>query len=246
MSALDGAEGLFVKPVEGQDDLFAFQFGFDVQPEGKAETVTETESGDLIIEGLAADFTGIDRQGENFMDGAFQRGIAEFMENSGSLCYHHDHAKCIGKVLELREVEGKGLWMKARVDAQPEQSPLHYIYNGIRKGSYKNLSVGGFFRRKLTENGPRINHCDFTEISVTPVSVHSKTKFAVVAGKALTDVKLPAVPKVDGEIRDDDVFVITEAIAMLERTFDRLKSRGKPKKDRPKSSAEQAVDALSG
>lgn len=154
--------------------------------DGKALTTThETESGDLIIEGWAAVFDGIDRQGENFAEGAFSRGIRAFLGSQASLNYHHRHHLGIGKVLELREIAGRGLWMRARVDFQPESSPLRWIYNGIKKGTYTALSVGGFFRRTLTASGWRIADMDFTEISVTPVPVHSGTSFAVVAGKAL-------------------------------------------------------------
>ena len=144
-------------------------------------------SGDLLIEGMAADFSGLDRQDENFIEGAFQRGIKSFIEGHASLNYHHKHDLGIGKVLDLREVPGKGLFLRARVDYQPESSPLRYIYNAIKKGTYSGLSVGGFFKRKLTADGWRIGDMDFTEISVTPVPVHPRTGFAVVAGKAMTD-----------------------------------------------------------
>ncbi|HST43481.1 MAG TPA: HK97 family phage prohead protease, partial [Conexibacter sp.] len=88
--------------------------------DGKAlTTATELDSGDLIIEGWAAVFDGVDRQGENFAEGAFQRGIRTFLDRQASLNWHHRHEIGIGKVLELREVEGKGLWMRARVDYQP-------------------------------------------------------------------------------------------------------------------------------
>jgi HK97 family phage prohead protease len=190
---------MFVKPVEGHDDLIAFQYGFGLAPEGKAsvdiatispDTITELEDGDLLIEGWAANFDGIDRDGENFAPGAFQRGIENFLRGQAALCYHHKSDHGIGSVVDLKEVEGKGLYMKARVDHQPESSPLRYIYNGIKKGTYKGLSVGGFFKRAMTTLGQRIADVDMTEISVTPVPVHAGTGFNVVAGKAL-DVGTP-------------------------------------------------------
>lgn len=245
---MDDFADLFVKPVEGHEDTFAFRYGFTVAPEGKAADtiVTETDDGDLIIEGWAADFSGIDRQGENFTDGAFQKGIDEFLANSGSLCFHHKHDHGIGRVEELNEVEGKGLHMRARVTKQPESSPLYYIYNGIKQGDYKGLSVGGFFDRTITDDGLRINNVDFTEISVTPVPVNPRTTFQVLAGKALEDVKVPKAPKVEGEIREDDKYEIVEAISRLDSIFSRLAARGKTKKDRPTSAAEQTVEALTG
>lgn len=189
---------LFVKPVEGHNDLIAFQFDFSLEGkavEGSEEltpVVAELDDGDLLIQGWASNFEGIDRQGENFAEGAFQRGIKSFLEAGGPLCFHHKHDHNIGKVLSLKEVEGKGLWMEARVDKQEPTSPLHYIYSGIKKGSMRGLSVGGFFKRAWTAAGRRIADMDFTEISVTPVPVHTRTGFAVVAGKALEGMESPA------------------------------------------------------
>lgn len=226
--------GMFVRPIDGKDDTFVFQYDFALDgkalPDSPAQVVTELDNGDLIIEGYAAVFDGLDRQNENFMDGSFQRGIKSFLSQQASLNFHHKHDHGIGSVLDLREEEGKGLKMKARVDFQPESSPLRYIYNGIKKGTYKGLSVGGFFKRKLTEGGWRIADVDFTEISVTPVPVHPGTSFAVVAGKALEDLTLPKKPKVDGDIRAEDEGAILELVSMLDNIFTRIAERGKPKK----------------
>jgi len=153
--------------------------------EGKALDTRILESGDLLIEGWAADFSGIDRQNENFVDGAFTRGIKAFLSGQSALCYHHKTDHGIGKVLDLREVAGKGLWMKARVDFQEPGSPLRWVYNGVKKGSYKGLSVGGFFKRKLMEGGYRIADVDLTEVSVTPVAVHPRTAVLSVSTKAM-------------------------------------------------------------
>lgn len=198
----------FVKPVEGQSDLFAFRYGFNLEgkalEDGPAPVVREDDSGDLIIEGYAAVFEGTDRQDENFIPGSFERGIKSFLSGNNSLCYHHKHDHVIGEVLDLREEEGKGLFMRARVDNQPESSPLRWIYNAVKKGSMKGLSVGGFFRRKLTEAGQRIADMDFTEVSVTGVPVHPGTSFGVVAGKALESDEQDPAPGVDEIIVDFD------------------------------------------
>ena len=155
--------------------------------EGKAlNQPVELENGDLLIEGMAADFTGLDRQSENFTDGAFARGIKSFLGSSASLCFHHRHEKVLGKVLDLREVPGKGLWMRARVDGAIRNHPeLGTIYRQIKNGTLSGLSIGGFFKRKLTDAGTKICDIDFTEISITPVAIHPRTRFAVVGAKAL-------------------------------------------------------------
>jgi hypothetical protein len=132
-------------------------------------------------------------------------------------------------VLDLQE-KPEGLWLKARVDHQPESSPLRYIYNSVKKGSYKGLSVGGFFKRALVGGRKMIADMDFTEVSITPVAMHPKTKFAVVAGKALSeDLKVPegvGSPNLpDGEIRDEDFFRLQEALNMLGFTLEAIGKR---------------------
>ena len=137
-------------------------------------------------------------------------------------------------MLDLKEVEGKGLWMKARVDKQEESSPLHYIYNGIKKGSMKGLSVGGFFKRKWTELGRRIADMDFTEISVTPVPVHTKTGFAVVAGKALEGMEAPA----DAETVNPDELQQLEGLVNSLRGFtETLEAKALPRSNNPEAAS---------
>jgi HK97 family phage prohead protease len=154
---------------------------------GRKAAVTVGEDGDLLIEGLCANFKGIDRQQENFTKGAFRDGIKSFLAGPAALCWHHQTGKVLGKVLDLKEVPG-GLWLKARVDGAVRTHPeLATIYNQIKKGTLTGLSVGGFFKRVTTKAGRFISGADITEISVTGVPVHAHTTFAVVGGKALPD-----------------------------------------------------------
>ena len=225
-------------PLKGDNELVPFRFDFTLEgkavEDAPAPVVTETEEGDLIIEGYAAVFDGIDREGENFSEGAFDRGIKAFLEGQAGLCYHHKHDKLLGKVLDLNVEEGKGLKMRARVDAAIKKHPeLGVYYDQIKRGTLNALSVGGFFRRKLTELGKRIVDMDFTEISVTPVPVHPGTNFAVVAGKALaSDIKPPEEPKVDDstEIRDSDLQSINFLFEELDSLFRRVENSVKQRK----------------
>lgn len=231
---MDGLEDFFLQPVEGKPDILAFRHDFTL--EGKAledgthaATVVEEENGDLIIEGWAASFEGLDRQGENFIPKAFERGIKSFLGGQSALCFHHKYDMGIGTVLDLQRKD-EGLWMKARVDYQPEQSPLRHIYNAIKKGSYKGLSIGGFFKRAMVEGKRMIADMDFTEISVTPVAIHPKTKFAVVAGKALTnDLSAPdgvTVPPIgENEIRDEDFDRLQWALNEIGAALERINNR---------------------
>lgn len=151
---------------------------FHVEIEGKA-TVLE-DGGDLYIEGYASDY-GVDRQDEAFEPGAFDQAITDFMKNP-ALIYHHDFAKSLG-VVEALERRDEGLWMRARVDKPAAGSWAEDVYNKIKRGSIKGLSVGGRFHRRLSPSGPRIHRADLVEISVTPTPVNPRTLFAV-AGKA--------------------------------------------------------------
>ncbi len=218
---------LMVKPVAEDGNTFAFQYDF--VPEGKAtdqnatqDVVTELEDGDLLIEGWAADFSGLDRQHENFAEGAFQRGIKSFLSGQAALCYHHKHDKVLGRVLDLEEVEGKGLRLRARIDGAVRKHPeLGTIYEQIKRGTINALSVGGFFKRKMTEAGWKISDVDMTEISCTPVPMHTKTSFAVVAGKALETEAAPEseeVSQVDDSVLEqlnkslEKLTALTEAL----------------------------------
>lgn len=233
---MDGLEDFFVQPVDGKPDYVAFRHDFILQGKaleegGAAPTVVEDENGDLIIEGLAASFDGLDREGENFVPEAFNRGLKAFLEGQSALCYHHKADHGIGTVLDMKLLPGEGLWTRARVDYQPESSPLRYIYNAVKKGSYKGLSLGGFFRRAMVAGRRMITDADFTELSVTPVAIHPKTKFAVVAGKALASdleipegVKAPLLP--EDEIRDEDFFRLQEALSLLGVVIKQLEKRG--------------------
>lgn len=196
---------MFVKPVEGHDDLFQFRYDFSL--EGKAvdnvpgPVVTELEDGDLLIEGYAAVWEGDDRQGENFAPGAFANGIQKFLNGQAALCYHHKHDMCLGKVLDLRE-EGKGLKMRARVDGAIKDHPtLGPIYKQIKRGTYNGLSTFGYFTRGLVDRARKIVDVDLTEISITPVPVHPGTSLSVVAGKALED----SISLGHGDPKSDDV-----------------------------------------
>lgn len=224
--AIDLSE-LFVRPVPGHPDTFAFTFDFLAQGKAledgtTAPLITEEENGDLIIEGYAAVFDGVDREGENFADGSFKAGIKSFLSGQAGLCYHHKHDKLLGKVLDLENIEGKGLRMKARVDGAIKNHPeLGTYYEQIKRGSLNALSVGGFFKRAIVGGLQKITGVDFTEISVTPVPVHPGTNFAVVAGKALSDIKVPDVPDIS-DVRETDEEQIKWMVDELEGVFARL------------------------
>lgn len=213
----------FIETVEGDLDLFRFVMPMEAKALDDGGVVLLEENGDLTIEGYAAVWEGEDRQGENFAPGAFTKASKAFLDAGGPLCYHHKKDHVLGAVTELEE-DDKGLRMKARVDGATSKHPvLGVLYEQIKKGTLKGLSVGGFFRRAIIEGKQRIADMDFTDISVTGVPVHTGPSFAVVAGKALLDdVNVPAVPEVDGEVREEDVRSIEFLIEELDSLFKRI------------------------
>lgn len=220
----------FVQPVADNDDLFAFA----IPMESKAldgEAVVEEDNGDLTIQGYAAVWEGDDREGENFVPGAFTRAAKSFLEAHPSLCFHHKRDHVLGRVTELEE-DGKGLRMKARVDGAIKKHPvLGTYYEQIKNGTLNGLSVGGFFKRAMIEGKRKIADMDFTEISVTGVPVHTGPSFSVVAGKALLDdVEVPTVPAVEGEVRESDVEAVAFVVGELNTLFDRIEEAAKKRR----------------
>lgn len=135
------------------------------------------EDGDLIIEGLAADYS-LDRQGEAFVPGCFEKAIGKFLAGSAPLCYHHKHDQQLGQVQAL-ESRADGLYMKAVIPRPPESSPLLDIYNKIKRGMMKGVSVYGSAVREMTANGPKIVDTDLQEISITPMPIGANTLIGV-------------------------------------------------------------------
>src|SRR4051812_23480341 len=123
--------------------------------EGKAlDAPVKTERGDLILSGYAAVWDGLDFQNENFIRGAFREAIPEFLNGQATLAWHHDVSKGLGRVLELEE-DDIGVRFKALVHRQEPSSPLYYLYDGIRRGIYRGVSVAGAFARAMTAAGQR-------------------------------------------------------------------------------------------
>lgn len=160
-------------------------FTFDVELKAVgADVVHKLENGDLLIEGWGATLD-VDREDEAFTDGAFTKGLKKFLSGGAPLCWHHKYDQVIGKIVHAERIPGRGVWLKAVVDRQPETSPLFPAYQAIKKGRANGLSVGGIFKRVMTELGPRINDVDIMEWSATATPVGSTATFSVVAGKAL-------------------------------------------------------------
>lgn len=154
---------------------FTFDFALDSQ------AVVELEGKALRIEGYAAGFDR-DRENEAFERGVFDKGLEKYFQRNPILCYHHHTDQALG-VVEEAKLDGKGLFVKAKLDDPEPGTPLADVWNKVKSGTIKGFSVGGIFKRKMTPHGPRIYNADVAEISVTPVPMEPGSLFAL-AGKA--------------------------------------------------------------
>lgn len=146
-----------------------------------SNAVVELEGKSLRIEGYAAGFDR-DRENEAFERGVFDKGLEKYFQRNPVLCYHHHTDQALG-VVEEAKLDGKGLFVKARLDDPEPGTPLADVYNKVKSGTIKGFSVGGLFKRRMTPHGPRIHEADVAEISVTPVPMEPGSLFAL-AGKA--------------------------------------------------------------
>jgi hypothetical protein len=113
--------------------------------DGKALSAVELVEGDMLLEGFAVIFAGLDRTMENFSPGCLTRACRAFLEGSARLCFHHQTADVLGKVLEMSEVPGVGIGVKARVDGAIKTHPvLGTLYRQIKNGTLTGLSLGGY------------------------------------------------------------------------------------------------------
>jgi len=154
-------------------------FNWEFNLEGKAVE----EDGDLFIAGYASDFD-IDRDGEYIAPGALQKALDAYMENP-VLCYHHKMSEAMGQVVEAR-VDGKGLWIKARVDQPEPGTEAANRFRQVAKGTLRGFSIGGFFKKAVERGRTMIREIDLVEISLTPTPVNPRT-LGTVVGKALHD-----------------------------------------------------------
>lgn len=188
-----------------------FNLGLDLKGVAEAD-------GDLYIEGWASDF-GLDDEAEYFEPGSFRKSVQAFIESGNlPLLYHHKPSQALGAVEKI-ELRGNGLWMKARIDKPAPGSWAEDIYNKVKRGTIKGLSVGGVFRRRMGSDGrPRIYEAGLREISVTPLPINPRTLFSL-AQKAFPD------DLEDHEPTDEELLWLekaTETLERLERIFERV------------------------
>ena len=121
------------------------------------------------------------------MRGSFTKAITEFMGRPHRpFVYHHSFKSVLGTVVALAE-DRIGVKLTAKVNHQPESSPLRWVYNALKNGTIKGLSAGGKFTREFKADGSaNIIDVDLIECSATATPVLASTELNVISeGKAL-------------------------------------------------------------
>lgn len=142
---------------------------------GKAIGAIEMRNGDLLLKGWAARYT-VDMEDEAFAPGAFTKSIANYLNQHGPILYNHKPDIVLGRATDMREVAGEGLWLEALITRPPGSSPHFWIFDSIKRGVMRGLSVGGVFKRR----GDKIERASIFETSITAVPVGQDTGFEVV------------------------------------------------------------------
>jgi hypothetical protein len=182
----------FVKPVDGQTDLFQFRFGYDFEGQGsRSAVVTERKTVTSSSRATPPSSRASTARARTSLR-ARSSAASSLPRRPGRLCATTTSTtSCSARCSTSDEEEGKGLKMKARVDGAirtiPNSAPTTSRSRTARSTHCRSAASSSARSPRL---GKKIVDMDFTEISVTPVPVHPGTNFAVVAGKALaSDVR---------------------------------------------------------
>lgn len=179
------------------------------------EATVEDNGDHLIVRGRAADFTGLDRDGEIFEPGSFDRAVKAYMASNPVLLHHHKPDKQLGDVIDY-SLSPDGLDIKAKIPKPAHDPILKEAYDKIRDGYTRGFSVGGAFFRRLGKLGHRIFDVDLQEISMTPLPVNPRTLLSAGGAKAIAaDLEWKS-------IEDPADPVLTKAVGQLERVFEQL------------------------
>lgn len=187
--------------------------------------------GTLYVKGVAAEF-GLDRDNEAFLPDAFDRGMKAYMESNPILAYHHAKEAsadgmpprylALGTVTKLYR-DAKALHFEAAIPKPTPGSWAEDIYDKVRRRIVKGISVGGAFKRRWTELGPRIFDVDLQEISITPLPVNPRTMLtAVTEGKAMDDSPLEWVAEAPDPALVENLIRLERIAADLDTLRQRL------------------------
>ena len=140
----------------------------------KLDSSDDTPNPSVYIEGYAST-NDIDRSGDVVAAGVWEKGLENYLKNPVILAYH-DYTKPVGRMIE-HKVDGKGLWIKARISPAAE-----HVYDLVKDGIMTAFSIG--FRVIDAEYNQAaevflIKEVELHEISVVPVPANQNTLFSL-------------------------------------------------------------------
>ena len=156
----------------------------DVSPNFDSREVDNIENHyDRVIEGWA-NTNAIDRVNDVVDPEAFQKSIETYRMNP-ILRYNHKTGEVVGKVLELKIVPEKGLWIKAQVaKGTPEADK---VWKLILQGALRAFSIYGKIVSKGQKRLPdgkviqNVTEFDLQEIAVVDVPANQESIFTIVS-----------------------------------------------------------------
>lgn len=128
----------------------------------------------ILIEGYAST-NDADRQGDVVPTAVWESGMQNYLKNPVILAYH-DHCEPVGRMVE-HKIDGKGLWIKARISAAAED-----VFNLVKDGILTAFSIG--FRIVDAEYNSAaelfvVKELELHEISVVSVPANQNTIFSL-------------------------------------------------------------------
>ena len=161
------------QPIEGTDN-----------PNFDAREVDDIDNHyDRVIEGWA-NTNAVDRVNDVVDPEAFQKSIDTYKMNP-ILRYNHKTGEVVGKVLELKIVPQKGLWIKAQVaKGTPEADK---VWKLILQGALRAFSIYGKIVSKGQKRLPdgkviqNVTEFDLQEIAVVDVPANQESIFTIVS-----------------------------------------------------------------
>lgn len=178
-------------------------------------------SGDLEVSGYCVVWNGLDAEGETFLKGALADAIPTFLERSGVLAWHHRPGEYpLGRVLEMRE-DDVGVWFRARLDKPDVGAPTRWLYDAVKRGTMRGVSIGGFFGDRVATGGfSRAIHkvLRLTEVSLTTRPMDDAPGLLNVAEvKAIMGTQPRAQLDWDGLRQDVELLHMKAALIQAER-----------------------------
>lgn len=215
---------------EGAQEFFA-DFGFfrdvveeDVTIKGLPEAEPKAKKGDLVLRGYANTWVE-DRDFEMVSRHAFDHTLKAYLQKNPIILNQHDHRQRIGQVAE-GDTDDTGLKVTGYV-RKPQEGEERWrlsLYNDIKAGIVRTMSIGGFFWRELIDGNVMVTDIDLFEISVVAVPSNPDSIFAA-AAKAIKGGDVPGVASDIGKLLSQ-MRQIQGLEAMTDPMLLRLNARG--------------------